>query len=152
MTEEGCLCLEQFASDLKNPLIFRSPDDQSGLIFVGTQIGVIYIYHGDGSKEDEPFMNLTDVVLTSTYAGDERGLLGLAFHPDYKNNRKFYLYYSLRTGSGNRQHIRISEFLRDSMDPYKADRTSERKILEVKQPYANHNGGEVGYSLTIVWY
>jgi hypothetical protein len=76
---------------------------------------------------------------------DDRGLLGLAFHPDYTQNGQFFVYYSapLREGApqGFDHTARISEFSVSPQDPDRADPDSERIILEVDQPQSNHNGG-----------
>ena len=140
-TQKGCLCLEQIDGGLKNPLALRSPPDNSGRLFVAEQKGFVYIYYKNKTREKTPFLDLTSVVLTSTSKGDERGFLGLAFHPNYLKNRKFYVYYSVQVGT--QQKIRVSEFLVSSSKPTKANVKSERVILEVDQPYWNHNGGEV---------
>jgi hypothetical protein len=86
------------------------------------------------------------VTLNPNYS--ERGLLGLAFHPDYATNGKFYVYYSapLRAGAppdfNHTSHV--SEFL-VSADPNVADPTSERIVLQVDQPQSNHNGGTIAF-------
>ncbi len=140
-TEDGCLCLEELTGALRNPLLLRTPDDGTGRLFVAEQVGIVHIYYKNGSKIADPFMNLTDVVLTSSWRGDERGLLGLAFHPNFKQNGRLFVYFSIR--SEGEQHIRISEFQVDPANPNKVNRTSERIVLQQRQPYWNHNGGEV---------
>ena len=79
-------------------------------------------------------------------AGGEKGLLGLAFHPDYVTNGYFYVYYS--TSGGPKDHLsRISRFSQSSTDVYPptADPESELVLLEVAQPYGNHNGGGLAF-------
>ena len=79
---------------------------------------------------------------------DERGLLGLAFHPDYRKNGRFFVYYTapLRAGApaGYNATARISEF-RVSANPNIANPGSERVILEVDKPQFNHNGGTIAF-------
>lgn len=140
-TEEGCLCLEKFAENLRNPLIFRRFPDGSGRIAIAEQVGVVHIYHQNGSKISDSFMDITDDVFTSSYEGDERGFLGLEFHPKFAENRKFYCYFSVQ--HKGQQKIRVSEFAVKSSNANRADETSEKVILEVDQPFWNHNGGEV---------
>jgi len=140
-TEDGCLCLEEHSTGLRNPLILRTPPDNSGRLFIAEQVGIIYIYDKQGSRLPDPFLDITNLVLTSARRGDERGLLGLAFHPDFAINDKFYLYFSI--SSGTSQRTRLSEFLVDSDNPNVVKSGSERVILEQVQPFANHNGGEV---------
>src|SRR5690606_41762543 len=78
---------------------------------------------------------------------DERGRLGLACHPDFRNSGRFFIYYSapLRPGApaGWNHTSRISEFRVSAADPNRADLSSERVVLEVDQPQANHIGGGI---------
>ena len=144
-TKEGCLCLEEFASGLRNALSFEVPPDGSGRIFVSEQIGQIHIYFKNGTKIKEPFMDLTDEVLTSAWKGDERGFLGLTFHPNFTENNKFYCYFSVM--HEGQQKIQISEYLISTHNPNKVNVTYEKILLQVVQPQWNHNGGEVGSRL-----
>ena len=142
-TEDGCLCLETFADNLHNPVIFKYPLDGSDRYFVGEQRGIIYIYYKNKTKVAKEFMDIQELVLTSSYKGDERGLLGLEFHPEFSENRKFYIFFSTRKSSSSEQIIRVSEYKVNADDPDVVDYTSGRTILEAEQPYPNHNGGEV---------
>jgi glucose/arabinose dehydrogenase len=120
------------------------PDD-SGRLFVVDQVGQIWVIDKDGILLEEPFLDIADrlVELRQTY--DERGLLGLAFHPAYTANGRFFVYYSapLREGApqGFDHTSHISEFRVSSQNPNRADLASERIILAVDQPQSNHNGG-----------
>ena len=84
------------------------------------------------------FLDLSGRIRTS----NEEGLLGLTFHPDYEANGLFYVYYS---ASGPRSVV--SEFQRSAADPLVADPSTERVLLEVPQPYNNHNGGKIEFGL-----
>ncbi len=139
--EDGCLCIEQFASGLSNALLLETPPDGSGRLFIGEQRGIVYIYYKNGTKLQEPFMDIKSNVLSSSRAGDERGFLGLAFHPNFASNNRFFIYYSIQSGS--QQKVRISEFTISPYDMNKVDYGSEKVIIDVVQPYWNHNGGEV---------
>jgi len=143
--EPGCVCYEEFASGLANPLIFRMAPDGTGRIFIGQQRGIVEIFYKNKTKLPDPFLDVVDDVLLSRRAGDERGFLNLIFHPQFKENKKFYIYFSMQRMNGDRmQHfIRISEFKESRTQPNRVDKSSERLILEVSQPYSNHNGGEV---------
>lgn len=149
ITQEGCLCLEEFATDLRNPLLLESPPDDTGRLFIAEQIGVIYVFHKNKTKIEMPFMNLTESVLTSSSIGDERGFLGLAFHPKFEKNQKLYVYYSVQEIFNEEfedfylQKVRISEFKVSRYDSNLVDMKSERILLEIFEPYWNHNGGEV---------
>uniref|UniRef100_A0A3Q2PZI9 HHIP like 1 n=1 Tax=Fundulus heteroclitus TaxID=8078 RepID=A0A3Q2PZI9_FUNHE len=138
---EGCLqlCLEEVANGLRNPLAMVHPNDGTHRFFVAEQVGLVWAYLPDRSKLDKPFLNITKAVLTSSWEGDERGFLGMAFHPKYKYNGKLYVYYSVEVGFDER--IRISEFRVSANDMNLVDHTSERVILEIDEPASNHNGG-----------
>ena len=137
---EGCLCLEKFADNLRNPLrLIHVPGDFEKII-IAEQVGIVHVYFRNGSKLPEPFLNITSMVLTSGYRGDERGFLGMAFHPNFTQNHLLYIYFSINNKG---QAIRISEYKVEAGNPNKVDYTTERTVLEVKQPFWNHNGGEV---------
>jgi glucose/arabinose dehydrogenase len=110
-------------------------------LFVVEKAGTIRIVDTLGNKFPNAFLNITDRVLSS---GNEQGLLGLEFSPNYAQNGYFYVYYTKKT-SGD---TRVSRFSRDSTDVNKADPNSEQIILEQTQPYSNHNGGGVKFSPT----
>ena len=120
------LALEQVASGLDRPVLVAAPPGDPRL-FVVEQTGDIEIISG-GSVLPTPFLDL------GVTSGGERGLLGLAFHPEYASNGRFYVNYTIGSVS------RISEF-RVSSNPNSADAGSERVLLTVNQPASNHNGG-----------
>ncbi|KAM4625204.1 HHIP-like protein 1 [Polymixia lowei] len=140
---EGCLqlCLEEVANGLRNPLAMVHANDGTHRFFIAEQVGLVWTYLPDRSKLERPFLNITKVVLTSAWEGDERGFLGLTFHPDYKYNGKLYVYYSVEVGFDER--IRISEFRVSASDMNMVDHGSERVILEIDEPASNHNGGQL---------
>ena len=126
--------LQTFATGLNNPINIKNAGDSR--LFVLEQAGLIQILNSDGSKNNTPFLNINPIVL----GGGERGLLGLAFHPDYATNGYFYVNYS--NNSGNTV---ISRFTRSTANPDIADDTSELQLLTYIQPYANHNGGDMAF-------
>ncbi|KAI4804685.1 hypothetical protein KUCAC02_026304 [Chaenocephalus aceratus] len=140
---DGCLqlCLEEVANGLRNPLAMVHANDGTHRFFVAEQVGLVWTYLPDRSKLEKPFLNITKVVLTSSWEGDERGFLGLTFHPKHKYNRKLYVYYSVEVGFDER--IRISEFQVSAHDMNVVDHASERVILEIDEPASNHNGGQL---------
>ncbi|KAJ8356536.1 hypothetical protein SKAU_G00193300 [Synaphobranchus kaupii] len=144
---EGCLqlCLEEVANGLRNPLAMVHANDGTHRFFVAEQVGLVWAYLPDRSKLEKPFLNITQAVLTSPWEGDERGFLGLAFHPKYKYNRKLYVYYSVQVGLDER--IRISEFRVSVSDMNVVDHGSERIILEIDEPASNHNGGQLLFAV-----
>lgn len=136
------LVVEGFTSPLA---LVPAPDD-SGRLFVVDQIGLIHIIDGEGNLRDEPFLDIQDRLVALREDYDERGLLGLAFHPNYSENGRFFVYYSapLRPEApdsfNNTSHL--SEF-RVSDDENKADADSETLLMQIDQPQSNHAGGTV---------
>ncbi|KAM9359118.1 HHIP-like protein 1 [Symphorus nematophorus] len=140
---KGCLelCLEEVANGLRNPVAMIHADDGTHRFFVAEQLGYVWVYLANGSRIDRPFLNLTRAVLTSPWAGDERGFLCIALHPRLTTVRKAYVYYSVSVKKEER--IRISEFTLSTHDDNQLDHSSERTILEVVEPASNHNGGQL---------
>ncbi|XP_068172917.1 HHIP-like protein 1 isoform X1 [Antennarius striatus] len=139
----GCLelCLQEVANGLRNPVAMIHADDGTHRFFVAEQLGYVWVYLANGSRIDRPFLNLTHAVLTSPWAGDERGFLCLGLHPRFTTVRKAYVYYSVSVKREER--IRISEFTLSPYDDNQVDHSSERTILEVVEPASNHNGGQL---------
>ena len=123
-----------FASGLKNPVDIANAGDSR--LFVVEQQGQIEILNSGGSTNKQPFLNIADRVIY----GGERGLLGVAFHPDFKNNGLFFVNY---IGFGDSTHI--SRFKVNDDNPNIADPSSEVKVLSIAQPYTNHNGGSLKF-------
>lgn len=82
---KGCLelCLQEVANGLRNPVAMIHADDGTHRFFVAEQLGYVWVYLANGSRIDRPFLNLTHAVLTSPWAGDERGFLCIALHPRF---------------------------------------------------------------------
>jgi glucose/arabinose dehydrogenase len=127
--------LELFASNLNRPVNIKHAGDDR--LFVAEQDGLIKIINASGTIENMPFLNIDSRVINT---GNERGLLGLAFHPDYINNGYFFVNYI--NNSGNTV---IARFSRDGTNPSIADPNSELIILSYSQPFSNHNGGELAF-------
>lgn len=139
------LIAEGFAS----PLELVSPPDDSGRLFVVDQLGLIWILSG-GKRLDKPFLDIRDRLVQLLPFYDERGLLALAFHPQFVTNGKFYVYYSapLRPGLSpdSWDHTtHISEFKVSASDPNQADPASERIILSIDKPGYNYEGGGLAF-------
>ena len=139
--ELGCLCGQRVVSGLRNPLAAVHAGDGSGRLFIVEQIGVIHVLDREYNLLPEPFLDITDRVIRISRTGDERGLLGLAFHPNYATNGLFYVYYS--TFISLRHNSRVSEFRVNLTDANRAIMDSERVLLTVRQPFPNHNGGQL---------
>jgi glucose/arabinose dehydrogenase len=107
--------------------------DGSGRLFVVEQAGRIRVVK-DGTLVEKPFLDITGRIAS----GGERGLLGLAFHPDYPTDPRFFVNYTDRDGN-----TVVSSFTVSGTDPDVADPDSETALMHIGQPFANHNGGAV---------
>ena len=125
------------------PLDFAVPPGGSRR-FIVDRFGQVSIYES-GSLRDEPFIDVSDRL---TEIGGEMGLLGMAFHPSYRENRKFYLRYSAPSREGTPDDFDHTEVLAEftaSADGSTGDIDSERTILEIPSPYDTHNSGAVTF-------
>ncbi len=135
------------------PVFLTGAGDGSGRLFVVEQAGVVHVFsmadHMQSTDLDSAaasaiphskvFLDIRDRI---SRAGNEEGLIGLAFHPDYKRNGIFYVHYS---SSVKDMHGIVSRFRVSIDDPDRADVDSEQIILEQPQPYRNHNGGSIEF-------
>jgi glucose/arabinose dehydrogenase len=130
--------LDRIATGLDGPLALEvAPGDTSGRLFVVERGGRIRLMSPDGTVARGAFLDLRRAVSRDH---DERGLLGLAFHPGYQKNRRFYVNYTDRKGD-----TRVVEYRASEADADRADPASAREIFRLDQPYANHNGGGVEF-------
>ena len=124
-----------------NPLDFEYADDGSGRVFVVEQAGIIKVFQNDSSATTSKiFLDISARVIS----GGELGLLGLAFHPDYRHNGYFYINYTY-TFSAPGIITRISRFKVSSTNPDSADINSEQVLIEQVQPFNNHKGGRTTF-------
>jgi len=129
--------LRPVVTGLSEPVSVTHAGDSSARLFVAEQVGRVRIIQG-AALLGTPFLDIRSRVLS----GGERGLLGLAFHPLYAANRKFYVFYT-RTGDGA---LQVSEFRVTGGDEDVADPGSERPLLTVPHPtFGNHNGGHLAF-------
>jgi glucose/arabinose dehydrogenase len=126
--------LELFASDFTNPVSVKHAGDDR--LFVVERDGIIKIVNTDGTTNATAFLNIDARVLS----GGERGLLGLAFHPQYATNGFFYVNYI--NNSGNTV---VSRFSTNPTNSNVADDTTEEILLTISQPFTNHNGGDLAF-------
>ncbi|MEO8446726.1 MAG: PQQ-dependent sugar dehydrogenase [bacterium] len=125
-----------------NPVYVTYAPDQTNRVFILERLGKIKVLANDSTTSTaKTFLDVTNLNNGSTY--QERGLLGLAFHPNYAVNGYFYIYYT-RTGDGANC---LSRFTRSASDPDKADSLSELPLWAVTDPYSNHNGGILFFGL-----
>ncbi len=147
--------LEVVAEGLTHPLLLVSPPDGTKRRFIIEQIGVIRILTADGKLLDEPFLNIRHRIHPNPLLPDfdERGLLGLAFHPDFRNNGRFFVAYSGRLpGDATLDRVvwyshtnYVAEYRVSRDNPNRADVTSERIVLAIDWPQFNHNGHWIGF-------
>jgi glucose/arabinose dehydrogenase len=132
--------LTEFASGLSRPLYLTHAGDGSGRIFVLEQAGRIKII-ADGTIQDTPFLDLSGLSSQDILTGySERGLLGLAFHPNYAENGQFFVHYNDRSGGTVIARYNVSADNPDTADP-----ASAAIIFTHPQPYPNHNGGQIEF-------
>ncbi|WP_172277835.1 PQQ-dependent sugar dehydrogenase [Chryseobacterium sp. LAM-KRS1] len=128
--------LVEFATGLTSPVEITNANDSR--LFVVQQNGIIKIIQPSGTINATNFLNISSKVLY----GGERGLLGLAFHPQYATNGYFFVYYNNAT-NGN---IIVARYTVSSTDPNVADASSEKIILNIPKPFDNHNGGSIHFA------
>lgn len=137
------LRLTPIASDLTRPVFATAAPGDAERLYILEQPGRVRVLE-NGEVKDEPFLDLVERV---TSEGNEQGLLGLAFHPEYASNGRLFLHYSSRGGDGiDSGDGVIAEFRRSESDPTRGDPNSERRLLVVEQPFSNHNGGMLAFS------
>ncbi len=132
--------LEEIVTGISNPIYLTSAGDESGRLFALEQTGSIRLIKDD-ALQSTPFLDITDRVnqdIRSSYS--ERGLLGLAFHPNYAENGQFFVHYSDTAGD-----TVVARYLVSADNPDAADPNSEEIIFTHKQPYPNHNGGQIDF-------
>ncbi|TWU18384.1 Quinoprotein glucose dehydrogenase B precursor [Allorhodopirellula heiligendammensis] len=124
--------------EFERPVELTFAPDGSNRVFVVEQRGVIRCFDNRPDVDhDETFLDLTDVV---SRIGNEEGLLGLAFHPNYAENGELFVYYSIDPPTSIVSRFRVSP-----ENPNRVDRDSEQRLLEIPQPYRNHNGGSLRF-------
>ena len=150
------------ADGLVAPLDLTFAPDGSGRRFIVDQTGLVLILTPAGQVLPAPFLDITDrVVLQSAF--DERGLLAVAFHPQFATNGKLYVQYSARREGPNicvaengrvptdpggcplQYTRRISEFIVSATDPNRADPSTERVVFRIQWPGRKHNGGGLAF-------
>jgi glucose/arabinose dehydrogenase len=130
------LVVEPIASGLSDPIGVTNAGDGSDRLFVVQRGGQVRVIDADGTLRAAPFVDISGRII----AGGEQGLLGLAFHPNFAANGRLFVDYT-RAGDGATV---ISE-LTASADRGSANPASERILLTISQPFANHNGGQIAF-------
>lgn len=129
--------LETVVTGLTEPVFVTHAGDGTGRLFILEQRGRIRVLKS-GRLLPAPFLDITRLV----DSGGEKGLLGLAFHPDFKSNGRFFVNYTRSSGAPLRTVIaeyKVAPSDADAADP------AERVLMEITQPFANHNGGMIAF-------
>ena len=141
------LTLKVVAEGFTSPIILTPLPDGSGRLVVVDQIGMAHLLNRDAKISEKLFFDARDRLVKLNQGFDERGWLGLAFHPQFKQNRRLFIHYSAPRREGAPKgwdHTgRVSEFKARADNFAEVDPASERVVLEIDQPQANHNGGAV---------
>jgi glucose/arabinose dehydrogenase len=132
--------LVKVADGLLDPVNVTNANDGSGRLFIVERFGYIRIMEEDGTILEEPFLDVSDVVITQIHT--EQGLLGVAFHPDFASNGLFYVNYAEARTNGD---MILVEYQVSADDPNVADPDSARAIFATEQPFNNHNGGTIKF-------
>ena len=125
------LALQEVAGGFSAPLLATNAGDGTGRLFVAERDGRVYVVR-NGRRRTKPFLDIS----ARTLAGGEQGLLGLAFHPNFEQNRILFVNYTGRSGN-----TVVAHYKQDKKRPWRVKPTSRRVILRIGQPAANHNGG-----------
>lgn len=133
----AAITLTRVAGGFVQPTTITHAGDGSGRLFVVEKGGVIKVLH-KGVVSPTPFLDIARQVKSR---GSEQGLLGLAFPPNFKSRKSFYVDYTDKTGVGNTVVARFGL----TSDPDRADPASRVELLKIAQPFANHNGGQLAF-------
>lgn len=127
------ITLQSFATGFDSPVEITNAGDSR--LFIVQKGGLIRILNANGTINATPFLNLSSIITTN----GERGLLGLAFHPDYTTNGYFFVNYTNTSGN-----TVIARYGVDSVNPDIAN-TTGTILMTITQPYSNHNGGSIKF-------
>src|SRR5262245_34544925 len=128
---------------LSSPVCIASPPGETNRLFIVERDGVIVVITNLANPTRTVFMDISGRV---TEADDERGLLGLAFHPDYATNHKFYVYYTGQATNGTSgMHDILSSFQTWAWDPNDGDESSEVQLIAQYDEADNHNAGDLHF-------
>jgi glucose/arabinose dehydrogenase len=124
------------------PIVLTHAGDGSNRTFVATQHGVIHVFPNDPKVEKtKVFLDIQKKVTYSDFQNEE-GFLGLAFHPQFKSNGQFFVFYTLKTGKKDHVNL-LSRFRVSKDDPDRADPDSEEILLRFEHKNWNHDGGTI---------
>ncbi len=126
------------------PIVITGAGDGSNRLFVATQYGTIHSFENDPrTTESRLFLDMRERVMPFNPKENEEGFLGLAFHPRFQENGEFIVYYTVAPTEEKPHLSRVSRFHTKRENSLEADPDSEEILLEIPEPYWNHNGGTV---------
>ncbi|XP_067106612.1 hedgehog-interacting protein [Osmerus mordax] len=145
--KHNCYCAEEVLSGLRQPVGVVHCGDGSQRLFVLEREGFVRVLTHRMELLKEPFLDIHKVVQSGLKGGDERGLLSLAFHPNYKKNGKLYVSYTTnqeRWASGPHDHIlRVVEYTVSRKNPNQVDTRTVHVLMEVAELHRKHLGGQL---------
>lgn len=126
----------------RRPIVLTHANDGTDRIFVAEQYGKVFVFPNDPNAEEPTLFLDLEPKVTYKDNENEEGFLGMAFHPTFKENGEFFIYYTSREAP----HLSvISRFRVSKDDPNKADAKFEEELLRIPQPFWNHNGGTLAF-------
>ncbi|CAG11052.1 unnamed protein product [Tetraodon nigroviridis] len=148
--KHNCYCAQEVLSGLRQPVAVVHCGDGSQRLFVLEREGIVRILSHNLELIKEPFLDIHKLVQNGLKGGDERGLLSLAFHPNYKKNGKLYVSYTTnqeRWAIGPHDHIlRVVEYTVSRKNPNQVDTRTVRVLMEVAELHRKHLGGQLLFS------
>jgi glucose/arabinose dehydrogenase len=146
---EPRIALVQVADGFLDPTNVANAGDGSGRLFVTERAGRIRVVSGDGTVQEEPFLDLTAInpLGSDVQTGFvEQGLYAVAFHPDFSENGHFFVHYASLPFNGDGMIVRftVDPDSPDALTPERANETA-KVILQIEQPWYNHNGGQIEF-------
>ncbi len=140
--------LQTVATGFGSPVAMAAPNDGTGRLFIAEQTGVIRVI-ANGLLVDTPLLDVRSELDAPSSATDERGLLGLALHPNFAANGRLFVYFntspSVDAPAGTATEVRLSEFRMSGGAVNTADGGSERILFRLAKPQTNHNGGQLAF-------
>lgn len=146
-TGDTSITLDLVAEGLVSPLAVMESPDNSGRLFIVDQGGQVYIIK-NGTRVSQPFLDISNKLITREGPQDERGLLGLAFHPAFQSNGRFFVFYSgplSATGPSGWDHTNYIAEYSVAAGADQANAASERILLSIDHPQSNHNAGMLAF-------
>jgi glucose/arabinose dehydrogenase len=141
----GNITLDLVADGLTSPLTLVESPDNTGRLFIVDQVGTVRVIASNGMLATEPFLDVRAALVSLMPAYDERGLLGLAFHPDFASNGRLFVYYTAPPRQSGFNNTGVLAEYQVTPGASGAQPQLVAKLLEGDHPQANHNGGTLAF-------